>query len=312
MAGKEKEILTRTTGEGIDIEIPLGVIEGAEEGPTLCVTAGVHATEYVGQETALRLFRSIDPRDITGKILIVLVADAHALLDWGIFGYRVEMKYAGTGLSTAFPGREDGSYTEALAHTLINEVASKADCLVDLHGEELHGQINPYVICPKGRNQKVDKASFALAQVFDLPYIRWADLGKISQRKSLGDLLRIPWIVSEVGGNGRREQEVVDVDFKGMLNVLKHLGMMEGEPEQTVEPKVLAGSHWLTADVDGIFYPTVSIDESVNKGQALGELRDYFGEVLYEIVAPTDGVVMSLNLARSVRRGVLLLWLGVI
>ncbi len=301
MAGKKKEILRRPTRQGIDIEIPLGVIEGAEAGATLCVVAGVHGTEYVGQETALRLFQTVDPQDVAGELTIVLVADTRAGFDLSLLGSRLD----GQDLSTAFPGKENGSYTEALAQALTKEVASKADYLVELRGGGLHESVVGHVICPEMGDDSVDPTSGALAQVFDLPYI-W-----VSKREPhLGHLLGIPFIVSELGGNGRREDELIDADFKGMLNVLKHLGMMEGQPEQTLEPTVLVGAHWLTAEADGVFYPTVSIDESVNKGQVLGELRDYFGEVLHEIVAPANGVVMKMNIPRGVKAGGFLIGLG--
>ena len=41
-------------------QLPLHVINGAHEGPTLVVTAAIHGAEYVGVEAAQRLARDTD------------------------------------------------------------------------------------------------------------------------------------------------------------------------------------------------------------------------------------------------------------
>src|ERR1700733_4975161 len=53
-----------------EIEIPFGLVEGAAPGPCLVVTAGVHASEYCGIETAVRLMRT-DPQTLRGTLLIL-------------------------------------------------------------------------------------------------------------------------------------------------------------------------------------------------------------------------------------------------
>ena len=62
----------------------------------------------------------------------------------------------------------------------------------------------------------------------------------------------------------------------------------------------------------GLFYPKVSVAEWVVKGQVIGELRDFFGEVLQEVVAPADSVVMNVNIGRAVKKDGFLAWLGVV
>lgn len=49
---------------GTEIEIPLTIINGAFDGPTLLVTAGIHGGEYPGIAAAMELGRSLDPQEI--------------------------------------------------------------------------------------------------------------------------------------------------------------------------------------------------------------------------------------------------------
>ena len=46
---------------GIDLDIPIVLINGAETGPVLCVTAGIHGAEYASIEAAVRLGQELDP-----------------------------------------------------------------------------------------------------------------------------------------------------------------------------------------------------------------------------------------------------------
>ena len=54
---------------GTEIEIPLTIINGAFDGPTLLVTAGIHGGEYPGIAAAMELGRSLDPQEIHGSLM---------------------------------------------------------------------------------------------------------------------------------------------------------------------------------------------------------------------------------------------------
>ena len=44
-------------------EMPVGVVNGSSDGPTLTVTGGLFATEFSGVEAASRMYRDFDPDD---------------------------------------------------------------------------------------------------------------------------------------------------------------------------------------------------------------------------------------------------------
>ena len=58
--------------------LPMWLINGAGEGPTLVVTAGVHAAEYASIAAALDLGRSLDPATLCGRVIVVPVVDMPA------------------------------------------------------------------------------------------------------------------------------------------------------------------------------------------------------------------------------------------
>jgi predicted deacylase len=57
------------------LRLPLVLINGAEDGPRLCLTAGVHATEYAPIAAVMRLVQSIRPAMLRGAIVAVPVTN---------------------------------------------------------------------------------------------------------------------------------------------------------------------------------------------------------------------------------------------
>ena len=53
------------------IEVPVTVINGVKEGPTVVITAGVHPNELIGQAATVRLARELEPSEIAGTLIFV-------------------------------------------------------------------------------------------------------------------------------------------------------------------------------------------------------------------------------------------------
>ena len=53
--------------EGGGQKLPLTLICGIKEGPTMMISAGVHGAEYIGVQVLSELSRELDPKDIAGN-----------------------------------------------------------------------------------------------------------------------------------------------------------------------------------------------------------------------------------------------------
>ena len=78
----------------------------------------------------------------------------------------------------------------------------------------------------------------------------------------------------------------------GVSNVLRLLKVLPGEVVENKEAVVVDHMTGLDAQQTGCWYPCVKINDVVKKGQKLGEIRDYFTNVLGEYFAPCDGVML--------------------
>ena len=59
----------------VKLDMPIGVVHGAGDGPTLIVTGGLYATEFAGIEAASRMYRDFEPETLKGRLIIVPVVN---------------------------------------------------------------------------------------------------------------------------------------------------------------------------------------------------------------------------------------------
>ena len=52
-------------------EIPITLINGKGDGPTVVINGGEHGSEYNGPAGAIALMKELKPEDIKGKVIIV-------------------------------------------------------------------------------------------------------------------------------------------------------------------------------------------------------------------------------------------------
>ena len=270
------------------IEIPVGLVNGSKPGPTLCVTAGVHPAEYPGIEAAIRTYKNTDPKKLKGKLIIVPVVNMQ--------GFAVGSAYVnpidGINTGRAFPGNKDGSITYQIAYTISEELISKSDYRLDLHGGDAPEMLmHPgFPIYRKIGIKSVDDAAELIAKAYGTKYV-WCNSRPLPE--TVTDWRsRVPSVTLESGGYGLYKEKWTKVHTDGIENIMKSLAMLEGKPRITSDQvKVTNTGDDLRVKHGGIFYPEAKPGDAVKKGQKIGEIRDLKGDVLEELISPVDGLV---------------------
>ena len=142
----------------------------------------------------------------------------------------------------------------------------------------------------------------------------------------------IPAILAEAGGVGQMQEEAVALLVNGVVNVMRHLGMIEDArrsnltiansetnskakakktARSAVATTVLTKFDWLYTKSTGVWYPKVAPGDAVREGEQIGTVGDLFGDTLEEIVSPVNGVVLFLTINPSVLENGLLMGIGV-
>ncbi len=288
---------------GQEVRIPLAVVHGTEPGPRVLVNAGVHPPEYAAIEAAIRTFRSVDAKTLRGTVIVVPVLNMPAFL----IGAPYVVPLDNQNLNRVFPGSPDGTASQRIAHTLLNQVAAKCEYIIDLHGGDLPEILFPFAIFYRTGNATTDAQSERIARVFGTEYLWVNDERSGNPGTFIREAARlgVPGFVAEVGGLGSYAEEHVTIHFKGVQNVLKELKMIPGVPDGVAPSaqKLRSEAYAVTAPCGGVFHPLVRPGQEVDQGTPLAEIKDVFGERLALAAAPGKGTVRILFVKRVVHAG---------
>lgn len=309
---KKREMLEHMTPDGKKICFPVATIAGAYPGPVFVITAGIHGAEYPGIASAIQIFRELEPEQVHGTLTVVTISSVDAFEKRSMFVCPVD----GKNPNRCFPGKKDGTYTEIMVNLLFEEIISKADYHLDLHGGDLVENLEPFSLYHIGNNEEVNKKSREMAVCYGLPNListssagTWPDAGTNYANSAEHG---IPAIITEVGKIGQIEKQDVELHLRGIRNVLKYAGVLEGEPEKTENIVEYQSFVWLYTPVKGIFCCDVKIAQEIKKDQVVGHMEDYFGRFLMHIKAPADGKILFLTTSPAMKEDGLLMGIGVI
>ncbi len=289
---------------GHQVEIPLFLIAGAEPGPTLVVTAGIHGSEYACIAAALELGQSLEPEGLRGRVVVVPIANMPAFRACSIYVCPLD----GINLNRVFPGKAGGTASEQLAFWLFENVMLQADYYLDMHGGDMIEALIPFSIYNRSGDDAVDHKSVELAKVFGIHYIVRSETS--GSTYSAASAAGIPAMMAESGGQGIWPPEAVALLTNGVDRLMRHLGMLEGPAPDPVPTQVLEKFLWLRSEHDGYYYPTVEVGERVRDGQRIGWITDFEGNLLQAVEAPADGRVLFLVSSLAINKADPLLAVG--
>ena len=263
--------------------IPLMTVHGAKDGPTLCIMAGMHACEYPSIDAAIQTYAKTDPAALAGRLIIVPVVNLPAF--WTRTPYLNPHDMMDISATYHLEG---SSISFLIGRLLMDQVFSRADYIIDLHGGDVMEDVVPHAGFTKIGDKEIDEKSEMLARVYGTRYV-FERLEKGAFEKSG---IRKPRTLAEAGREGRLEPELTAVHLTGIANIMKALKMIEGKPEIPADQVVLHGRYEIFCRTAGLFYPKVKMGDAVKRGDLLGEIRDLEGKTLEQIVATKDSVVL--------------------
>ncbi len=281
---------------GTPVEMPFTIISGSRPGKQILVTGGVHGGEYPCIETAIRLARQLDPAEIMGTVVVIHPVNPPAFFaKLQYFG-----PYDGKNLNRVFPGKALGSVSERIAYT-VSQLQQCSDFYIDLHGGDIHEALVPFVIYSKLGGDEVAEQSRKLSAFPGFPWV----VGSVSENGSIGGAASagVPGFLAELGMCGRWSEEEVEQYVEAIRNTLKALEVLEGTPIQHKEVTYLDSMQVVTAAHQGCWYPAKALGEVVKAGEKLGEIRDFFGEVLSTYTAEKEGTLLYLVTSLAIVEG---------
>lgn len=287
---------------------PVIDVVGTNPGPMIAVMAGVHPNEVAAIEAVIRLAGSLDPTNLRGRVSLLPVANRP--------GYSVRAEAVvpidGRNLNFAFPGRRDGSFTEALGAALLDEWAQDAICLVDLHGGDLREEMARFVVAQTTGDPGFDARQLELARSYGARFLVRLGPENLDEpgRSITGRARRRQHgVFAEGGSHGMLDQAEIRYHYEGVLGVLSQHGMYPGPVRSTI-PIELTEYRFLTAPVNGWARSLVAAGDQVDAAQRLVEFVDWSGRVFETLTAPAAGYILWRVTHPIVSRGDAIVGLG--
>ena len=139
---------------------------------------------------------------------------------------------SGANFNRSFPGRPDGPANEQLADYLTRVLFPLADVVIDMHSGGRTRLVHPVLAHARRRRPRPAQGDArghgGLEQRLPLPLHRCQRHRTLPvEAESQGKIV----ITTELGGGGRVPAHVNRLAWSGLTNVLRHVGVLEGEVE---------------------------------------------------------------------------------
>jgi predicted deacylase len=282
----------------------MNVLTSGSGRPRGLILAGVHGDEYEPILAAWRLAETLATMPLKGSVQVVPLVNESA------FAARARCGEDGLDLARTFPGRADGSITERIAHE-VSALIREADFLIDLHTGGIALQLAPLSGYTMHADKSVLDRQRAMARAFNLPIV-WGSSPSLEGRTlSVARDANTPAIYAEWGGGAPMDPAGVENYFQGCLNILGLWKMIDRAPVIPRVQHVIEETHETSGDLslahhapfDGFFDCQISLNQTVQSGDVLGEVFEPNGAQRETICAENSGLVICLRAVASVQRG---------
>ncbi len=268
-----------------EMSVPVHVIRGKTDGPTLFLSAAVHGDEVQGVEIVRQLLALKRLRRLKGALLAVPILN--------VYGFANHSRYLPDrrDLNRSFPGSAKGSLASRLARIFTDEIVSHAQYGIDLHTGS-HHRMN----LPQSRVNLDDPQARALAMAFGAPVVLDASLRDGSLRQA-GAERGVSVLVYEAGEALRFDPLSIRIGVHGVLMVMEAVGMLTPPSRRrktpVLEPLVARSSFWVRAPASGLFQARARLGAHVEEGETLGTVVDPFGQSAEPVVSTGAGLVIG-------------------
>ncbi len=274
---------------GAPLGIGVHVVAGAEPGPGLGLVVGLHGHEYSAIDILRKVLDTIDPATLRGHLILVPMANPIAFEHSSKSGW-IDGLHGGYGdLNKTWPGSDDGWITDRLAFTLAKQVLPQLEVVIDFHGEAAGARIRnfySYIISTDSdtvSNERLEELAITFGMEVLIERQVAAGPGSMTSYALSQGVHVIGAEISEFWGlelpeGGRSlpgRRTLTKTGLTGVLNTMKLLGMIDGEPVLPIAQARLRGMAGVGPRHGGLLIPKFrpqDLGRLFNRGTVLGRV----------------------------------------
>lgn len=278
------------------IDVPVLVMNGTQEGPTLLLVSTQHGIEIQGIEVIRRVMREkLDANHLAGAVIGIPVENPLAFMHHQYLSWIDNLDLGGGGSGSLITvDHPYGTTTERLAHALWTEAWSKADVVINIHCNTrpdslIYQAINIGNPETRDRLERMAKAFGVTTIVEETPIHddAPATLGNLAAKKA------VPVLLMELIDGRWISEPSTSAGIKGVLNIMKVFKMIEGQIEPQKGFPIIPGvnkSHGIVrANRGGLIRFLKKPGEKISKDEVFAEIYDVYGDVVERIKMPVEG-----------------------
>lgn len=282
-------------------EIPLIEFSAATPGPVVNIVGGQAGTAYPGISACRMLAKRLPGLLTKGRVRIVPVVDvagfyARAARFCPLDGRAVIGAFAGS------ESEEEPSASDRIAQA-VTETLADADVHIDVRGGELT-ELHAHCAAVPPAASQFESLALAVASGADMRVavdpddptaIELGAAGRMADRGRAALIVAGGGGVSDVVGDAK-------ILLDDLLRVLDALDVIDGVvTDRAVPLRVVGPEIWShVVDSEGLWVPATTPGAQVASGETLGQVWDYFGEPMQEVVSPLDGNVLAVTTSMAV------------
>ncbi|GGL53658.1 succinylglutamate desuccinylase/aspartoacylase family protein [Halocalculus aciditolerans] len=271
---------------GDPVRLPVNVVNGERDGPTVVLTAATHGDELNGIEVVREVATDWDHTDLRGTLVCLPVVN--------VPGFIAQQRYLpiyDRDLNRSFPGDPDSTSAKRMANTIFRNFIEPGDVCLDFH-TSTRGRSNMIHV----RADMSDDDVARLARAFGSNVILDSDGPSGTLRREASEA-GVPTVTVEMGEAHRFQRAFIDRALDGVVSVLAEYGLREiGSVRWPGWRTVIESGEktWLRADVGGLVETHHEQGDLVEEGDTICTIANPFKTERTTVEAPFTGLLVGI------------------
>ncbi|WP_336133462.1 succinylglutamate desuccinylase/aspartoacylase family protein [Natronomonas amylolytica] len=271
---------------GDPVRVPVTIVNGDRDGPTVFLSAAAHGDELNGIEIVREVAHEWDHGKLAGTLVCLPVLNVPAFI-----AQERYLPIYDRDLNRSFPGNDSGTSAKRIADRLFRNFIEPCDFGLDFH-TSTRGRTN--MLHVRGDTDDADVARIAHAFGSNVIISSEGPSGTLRREASEAGT---PTITIELGEAHRFQRALIDKALEGVLSVMAEFEMRQNEPVKWPGWRVVInGSEektWLRADAGGLVEMHHDRGSLVEAGDRVCTITNPFKTDTTVVKAPFTGLLVG-------------------
>jgi uncharacterized protein len=284
-----------------DIEVPVYIASGLDEGPTVVILSGLKGTDISSVASVYHLIEHLDIQKLKGTLIYLPIINTS-----GYFAQSKAHPYDGKLIEKSFPGSINGSVSEQIASTLLNDVFVYADLVINISDVEEVGVSSQLYTRLVANQEMIESNDIQLQKsllvgsellLTEMPM-------ETDMTTEIDQKYKIPTVSLVIGAKGSKQmQHAVEQVMLGVQNLLIRSEMYEGEVRIPEIQYVVRDLPAYYTSIGGILHTMHEIGDYVEKGETIAVVLNPESGDKLEVKSDVAGFIYQSNQAKRILKG---------